>query len=229
MDFFSVDSYVSINYEDIPSYTSDTSGDTFELRDCLDFRPRVDDASTINAGQQNRSYDGAGASKVDVVKFGTNVTTDHEYYKGRIDKLYITKEGEFKFYRAPDTDHKNLSIRNAMHLYTISLPASVLKPEDVNFETVDNRRYTMRDLGEINKKIDRVEYYTQLSLLETAAQALQIQDSNGFDRFKNGFIVDNFDGHGIGEVTNGSHRCSIDYRKKELRPLFKQDAVEEKR
>ena len=43
----------------ILSYTSDTSGDTFELRDCLDFRPRVDDASTINAGQQNRSYDGA--------------------------------------------------------------------------------------------------------------------------------------------------------------------------
>ena len=59
-----------------------------------------------------------------------------------------------------------------MHLYTISLPAYVLKPEDVNFETVDNRRYTMRDIGEINKKIDRVEYYTQLSLLETAAQMI---------------------------------------------------------
>ena len=26
----------------------------------------------------------------------------------------------------------------------------------------------MRDIGEIDKKIDRVEYYTQLSLLETA-------------------------------------------------------------
>ena len=82
----------------------------------------------------------------------------------------------------------------------------------------------MRDIGEIDKKIDRVEYYTQLSLLETACQALQIQDANGFDRFKNGFIVDNFDGHGIGEVTNGSHRCSIDYQKKEMRPLFKQDS-----
>ena len=227
-DFFSVDSYVSINYEDIPSYTSDTSGDTFELRDCLDFRPRVDDASTINSGQQNRSYDGAGASKVDVVKFGTNITTDHEYYKGRIDKLYLTKEGEFKILSgAPDTRPQEPGqLENAMHLYTINFPAYVLSPEDVNFETIDNRRYTMRDIGEINKKIDRVEYYTQLSLLETAAQALQIQDSNGFDRFKNGFIVDNFDGHGIGEVTNGSHRCSIDYRKKELRPLFKQDAVE---
>ena len=51
-DFFSVDSYTSaIDYTDIPSYTSDTSGEEFELRDTLDFRPRVDDASTLRAGQ----------------------------------------------------------------------------------------------------------------------------------------------------------------------------------
>jgi hypothetical protein len=227
-DFFSVDSYSGqVNYEDIPSYTSDTTGVEFDLRDSLDFRPRVDDASTINAGQQNRSFDGAGASTVDVVKFGTNVVTDHEYYKGRIDKLYLTKEGDFKILSgSPDVRPQEPgSLDNAMHLFTISLPPYVLSTEDVTFDTINNRRYTMRDIGEIDKKIDRVEYYTQLSLLETAAQALQIQDANGFDRFKNGFIVDNFDGHGVGEVTNGSHRCSIDYQKKEMRPLFKQDAV----
>ena len=112
-----------------------------------------------------------------------------------------------------------------MHLYTISLPAYNLTTEDVVFETVDNRRYTMRDIGAIEKKIKRIEYYTQLSLLETAAQALQIQDADGFDRFKNGFIVDNFNGHGIGEVTNGDYRCSVDYAKGELRPHFNQDAV----
>ena len=112
-----------------------------------------------------------------------------------------------------------------MHLFTITLPAYTLSTDDVVFETMDNRRYTMRDIGSIEKKIDRVEYYTQLSLLETAAQALQIQDANGFDRFKNGFIVDNFKGHGIGEVTNGNYRCSVDYSKGELRPLFNQDAI----
>ena len=54
-----------------------------------------------------------------------------------------------------------------MHLFTISLPPYVLSTEDVTFDTINNRRYTMRDIGEIDKKIDRVEYYTQLSLLET--------------------------------------------------------------
>ena len=47
-DYFDVDSYSGVvtYYIGIPSYTSDTLGTTFELRDSLDFRPRVDDAST---------------------------------------------------------------------------------------------------------------------------------------------------------------------------------------
>jgi hypothetical protein len=45
-DYFDVDSYSGVvNYADIPEYTSDTTGRTYQLRDCLDFRPRVDDAS----------------------------------------------------------------------------------------------------------------------------------------------------------------------------------------
>ena len=60
-DYFDVDSYSGVvDYENIPSYTSDTSGEKFELRDTLDFRPRVDDASTINSGSNDRSFDGTG-------------------------------------------------------------------------------------------------------------------------------------------------------------------------
>ena len=80
-DYFSVDSYSGVvDYKDVSEYTSDTTGETYRLRDCLDFRPRVDDASTINSGGQNRSYDGTGASTVDVVKFGDDVNTDFEFY-----------------------------------------------------------------------------------------------------------------------------------------------------
>ena len=44
----------------------------------------------------------------------------------------------------------------------------------------------MRDIGGLHKRIENMEYYTQLSLLESDAQSLQIQDADGFDRFKNG-------------------------------------------
>ena len=52
---------------DIPAYTSDVTGEKFALRDCLDFRPRVDNASTINSGDVDRSFDGTGASAIEVM------------------------------------------------------------------------------------------------------------------------------------------------------------------
>src|SRR6056300_1872246 len=83
----------------------------------------------------------------------------------------------------------------------------------------------MRYIGKLESRIENVEYYTQLSLLESNAQSLQIQDSQGFDRFKNGFIVDNFTGHGIGNVKNRDYKAAMDMAKGELRPTFNEDAV----
>jgi len=84
----------------------------------------------------------------------------------------------------------------------------------------------MRDIGNLEKRIENVEYYTQLNLLEQSAQSLQIQDADGFDRFKNGFIVDNFTGHGIGDVGNIDYRAAIDMSRGELRPMHSTDAVQ---
>ena len=226
-DYFSVDSYSGINYEDIPSYTSQTTGVRYELRDSLDFRPRVDDDSTINAGANNRSFDGTGASVVNPIKPGSDVRSDFEYYLGRVDKIFLDKDGNFKVLKGASSLEPRVpgTLDNAMHLYTLFLPAYTLDTAEVGIEHVDNKRYTMRDIGRIENRISTVEYYTQLSLLETAAQNLQIQDANGFDRFKNGFVVDNFTGHNIGDVGNNDYKVSIDYAKGELRPTFHEDAV----
>ena len=70
-----------------------------------------------------------------------------------------------------------------------------------------------------------MEYYTQLSLLEQDALGLQIQDANGFDRFKNGFLVDNFSSHRVGDVGNPNYRCSIDMAEGTLRPMFNEDNI----
>ena len=229
-DYFDVDSYTGVvDYADIPSYSSDTTGVTFQLRDCLDFRPRVADNSTINSGQFfDRDFDpGNNASTVDVVKFGTDIIADFEYYLPRIDKIFLDKEGAFKVLKGASALDPQVpkSLDGAMHLYTLEIPAYTLSTEDINIKRVDNRRYTMRDIGKLESRIENVEYYTQLSLLESNAQSLQIQDSQGFDRFKNGFIVDNFTGHGIGNVKNRDYKAAMDMAKGELRPTFNEDAV----
>jgi hypothetical protein len=228
-DYFDVDSYSGvIDYSDIPTYTSDTSGEEFDLRDCLDFRPRVDDASTITSAIQDRQYSGSGASTIDIVKFNSDVTTDLEFYLPRIDKIFLDKDGNFKVVKGASSLSPQIpkGLENAMHLYTLFLKAYTLNTNDLVIQKQDNKRYTMRDIGRLEKRIENVEYYTQLSLLETQAQSLQIQDAEGFDRFKNGFIVDNFTGHGIGDVGNVDYKVSMDMAGGFVRPMFNSESVQ---
>ena len=228
-DYFDVDSYSGvIDYSDIPTYTSDTSGEEFDLRDCLDFRPRVDDASTVTSATQDRQYSGSGASTVDVVKFNSDVTTDLEFYLPRIDKIFLDKDGNFKVVKGASSLVPQVpkGLENAMQLYTIALNPYTLNTTDLIIQKQDNKRYTMRDIGRLEKRIENVEYYTQLSLLEANAQSLQIQDAEGFDRFKNGFIVDNFTGHGIGDVGNIDYKVSMDMAGGFVRPMFNSESVQ---
>ena len=228
-DYFDVDSYSGvIDYKDIPSYNSDTTGVKYDLRDCLDFRPRVDDASTVTSSIQNRQYSGSGNSTVDIVQFNSDVTTDLEFYLPRVDKIFLDKDGVFRVLKGAGSLSPQIpkGLENAMHLYTIFLKAYTLNTSDLIIKKQDNKRYTMRDIGRLEKRIENVEYYTQLSLLETQAQSLQIQDAEGFDRFKNGFIVDNFTGHGIGDVGNLDYKVSMDMAGGYVRPLFNSESVQ---
>jgi hypothetical protein len=224
-NFFSVDSYSGINYADISAYTSDVTGESFALRDCLDFRPRVDDASTIDSGSVDRSFDGDGASALNTVKINTDITADLEFYLSKKARIYLTATGKFKVVAGASAVEPSFGdhLDDAMHLYDVDMPAFTFDTSTIQIKPVDNRRYTMRDIGNLHKRIETVEYYTQLSLLESNAQNLQIQDADGFDRFKNGIIVDSFTGHGVGDVTNDNYSVSMDMAKGELRPAHHMD------
>ena len=123
-NFFSVDSYAGIDYGDIPRYTSDATGETFELRDVLDFRPRVDNDSTINAGDgQDRQYTGTGASTIDFAKFNSDVTADLEFYLARKAKVYMMSNGRFQIAdgEAAVNPQEPESLKDGMHLYDLIL------------------------------------------------------------------------------------------------------------
>ena len=232
-DYFDVDSYSGVvNYENIPSYTSDTTGIKYELRDSLDFRPRVDDASTIpgstSGSDFERSYDGTGASTVNVIEFDSDITSDFEYYLNRIDKIFLTRDGELKVLEGASALNplRPGNIDGTLHLATLRIPSYTLNTSDVIVEKEDNKRFTMRDIGRLEKRLQNVEYYTQLSLLEADAQSLQIQDADGFDRFKNGFVVDNFTGHNVGDVGNNDYKLAIDRARGEARTPYNSDVVE---
>lgn len=214
-DFFCADSYP--DFDSIPEFTSSTKGKLY-LRDCIDFRPAVSDSTAQEFNNAN----------IELPENGSTFSTDFEYYLPRIDSVGINSSGKFvvsKGVPSIDPQKPNL-LENTMIMYYLYLPAYTYKTSDVKITAVDNRRYTMRDIGKLEKRIKNVEYYTQLSLLEQNTLNTQIQDSNGLDRFKNGIIVDNFKGHNIGDVTSSNYFCSIDMANGELRPEFIQNIIE---
>lgn len=213
-DYFSVNSYDNVNnrtsepeiYKLIPGYQSET-GLTFDLRNSLDFRRTITD------------MDGG----TDIIRPDSSLNVDYSFYLSRVDRIYIDKNGKF-------LNIKGISAKNpeppepmdgAMLLYELTYPAYTFDPQDVEVVHVDNRRYTMRDIGKLEKRLDIMEYYTSLSLLETKADAMTVLDANGFTKFKNGILVDSFVGHGVGMVEHPEYRCSMDSENGVLRTPFK--------
>jgi hypothetical protein len=226
-NFFSVDSYSGFDYGSIPAYTSDVTGEKFELRDVLDFRPRVDNASTLNSGDKDRTFDGTGASVIETMKINTDVTTDLEFFLAKKGRVYLTSSGLFRVITGAASLEPQFpeELKDSMHLYDVSIPPYTFNTADVKIKAVDNRRFTMRDIGRIQRRVENMEYYTQLSLLESDAKSMQIQDADGFDRFKNGIITDNFTGHGVGEVSSNDYKNSMDIPNGQLRPAFHQNNI----
>ena len=213
LGYLTVDSYASANiaYSDIPDYTSPTLGHVYPLRDLIDFRPRRNDGDI--AGIYGEELFGIS---------GLNFQTDFSYYLARVDKLVLTKDRAFEVLSGISSLNPLTPAdkENAMTLYSLTLPPYTAALRDIRQRYNDNRRYTMRDIGTLEKRITNLEYYTSLNLLEQAAKNQEIVDDTGLNRFKNGILVDSFTGHKIGDVMNGDYLCAIDAQSQELRPPY---------
>lgn len=207
-DFFTVDSYP--NYKEIPSFAG------VSLRDTIDFRPRVDDSTTGDV-----KFSGGNDL---LPKYGQDLFLTYEHYLARRSKISINKSGDFSVVNgAPGIDTNEPSDpTDAMVLYKLELEPFTFNTESnsVTITPVENKRYTMRDIGKIEQRVNQLEYYTALSLLEQETNNLSIKDEDGLDRLKNGFIVDSFTGHSIGDTQSPDYMCSVDMQNGILRPFY---------
>lgn len=255
-NFHTVDSYPiddetsaagTIRTEQIPIYTSTSSGVTYDLRDTLDFRPRWDDtityttspaAATVNPAVGNSPSGPTGGSIITPVPTEQFIT-DIEYYLGRKDRIIMDDEGVFSSVYGVSSlsPVEPLEPDNALSIAVVNIPPypslapnvakSVGRPDyGIKYKAIDNRRYTMRDIGQLEQRLNRLEYYTSLNLLEKSASDLSIVDANQLDRFKNGILVDAFTGHNVGNVLSNEYHIAIDQVAKEMRPFFFMENVD---
>ena len=84
------------------------------------------------------------------------------------------------------------SVDGALEVASISLPAYLYDINDVDISLAEYKRYQMSDINRLERRIESLEYYTSLSLLEKDTLNMQITDTDGLNRFKSGFFVDDF-------------------------------------
>jgi len=250
-DIFTVDSYTDIagrmEYDDIPIYTGSRvdpdepvpSGE-FPLADSYDYRPTVDSVAGTSTtlatvdeitGRSfdfaSRTFGGTGGTTVDTPKPDSFIQADFEYYLSRRDVLLLTPKGRFSLIPGISAESPLLPKfpDDVMLIATMFIPAYTFLPSDVDIIREKHQRYTMKDIGKIEDRLDNVEYYTALSLLERDAESFEITDANGLNRFKSGFMVDNFGGHRVGDAAHKDYKCAMDMEQGELRPQHRSKAI----
>ena len=229
-----------IRTENIPVYAAD-NGIQYYLRDVIDVRPYAANtaayASTASAATLNpTSTETFSAGKF--VAPNAIIETDLDYYLGRNDIVIIDKNGEFAVINGTPSDNPAYPQEptKGMVLARMNIPpfpslpsskANAVKKKDYGIAISSNqtKRYTMAEIGGIEKRLGNLEYYTSLSLLETSAKDFTVTDSTGANRFKNGIFVDNFDSLILADVNGGEFAAAIDPSNKDIHPKFRQHSL----
>ncbi len=190
-DVFTVNSYNDERFtDDIPSIGKEN----VRSSDTLDFRPRVSEFTGSSSSPFDFSSRNFATEPKLIVSPNESSIIGYDFYLGRIDKIYLDKLGNFSVLQGSPSVLPKAPVKpdQVMELATITLPPYLYNPKDAVISLVDNRRYTMRDINNIENRVINLEKVTSLSLLELNTQTLQIRDAQGIDRFKTGFFVDDF-------------------------------------
>ena len=215
-DFYTVASYNEERYSsDIPNIGKNNVRST----DTIDFRPRVSQYVGTESpfAFQNRTF-GNAINPSFVVTPNESSILGYNYYLPRIDKIVLDEDGGLTLLRGESSVNpvEPIHDKNTMDIATITLPAYLYDPDDAVIKMVDNQRYTMRDIGGLEDRIENLEKLTSLSLLELDTKTLQVQDADGLSRFKSGFFVDDFKNSNLLDNENPDCKVTVDTGRKEL-------------
>ena len=191
--------------------------------DTLDFRPRVSEFTGTSSSPFD--FDSRTLTPTRILSPNESSLLGYEYYLARIDKLYLDKTGTFVIEKGissktPKAPSKSDAV---MEIATIKLPPYLYNPANATITLVDNRRYTMRDIGLIEDRVENLERVTSLSLLELNTQTLQIQDAEGNNRFKSGFFVDDFKNYAF--INNRLSNIRVNTSANELTPIVSRNSL----
>lgn len=227
-----------IRSEQVPVFVSPTSGEQFSLRDSIDFRPIV--ANTVAlASTAGTAYEDPATTEAFVTgeKFFPSPNRSFEcsiqHYLSRVDRIVLGSDGRIRVLEglpstapvAPpqETTSMDLGLVRVAPFPSLSSRGAVqAKRPDLKsvISPLQTKRYTMRDIRDLEDRLQRLEYYTLLNTLEANAATLTIpsEGNNSVEVFKNGFFVDSFDNYVISNINDGEYKALVDTSRSRLVP-----------
>jgi hypothetical protein len=201
-DFFSSQSYAA-GYDTIPTYTT-SAGEAIFLGSALDFR--------ISRATPSTNWVSGMATM-----FASNaiMLVDFEYYLSRRDIVTIDSFGNLQAIQgSPALVPSSPKVPdNTLALYEILVNPYTFNSNDVTVKKFTSRRYTMKDIGLLERRIETLEYYTSLNQAEK-----DLIDKNYANTFKSGFVVDNFSSQNVADESSRELSVAFDLTNREIRP-----------
>ena len=222
-DIITANSYTKNNYDGVPAF------DNIRNTDVIDLRPRVAPYTGSRSPFEfdSRDFSGGGQSPSILVS-DENITFDYNHYLGRIDRLFLNRDSTFTIQKGTPAVKpvEPEVISESFELARITYQPYVYDAKrEVKIDFRANKRYTMKQIGDLDTRIRTIEEVTALSLLENKTESLVITDpTTGLDRFKNGFVVDPFQNFLVADKTVPFLKYDIDEGK--LTPRKHTDSVD---
>jgi hypothetical protein len=206
----------------IYTYTSVIDAKQYNLRDCLDFRPK-----RVN-GSQYLNFETSVFPTSAV-----NTEADVTYFLARIDKLYVT--ADFRSFENPYSRlyvDQGIEVNNAatardpsadklqLTIATLYIPPYATSSFDVKIVYEDSRRFTMNDINKLQNATVALTRTVRIHTVEIANLKNPVLNDAGDNLLKTGILVENFTNFSKADVTNQEFLCAFDVNAGLCTPLF---------
>ena len=191
---------------DIPTYTSKSTGKLYRLNDVVDLRSTKLNSESSSLVDGNFGYGSAARIIPDNSSISfTSVTS----YLPRIDIVYLDSTGAVKLQsgtssltpEVPEVPYDGVSLYNVKLLpYTYDTSEVAVQPAG-------------------DKLKNDSDYSNMVRTLENDARSYEI----GEGRIKRDVFVDPFVGHNFSDVSNSNFLAAVDFENNEVRPHFTED------
>jgi hypothetical protein len=206
--------------------------DGIRLTDIIDIRPKVSNY-TVAADARSpfefygRTFNQSGNSASNILASDETLNFTYTFYLPRIDRIFLTKDGKFQicYGDSAENPERPVGVDNALEIATIELPPYLYHPSQASINFLEHKRYRMVDIKQLEKRIQNLEYYTSLTLLETNTANMFVPDTQGLNRFKSGFFVDNFSSVRAQE-NDLPYKNSVDIKGKTLKPQHYTNSID---